>query len=81
MTEHKEDDQGAAVAAANELSLLSPYFIGQTLRRWYLSKRRDHHLHSAYCELKSAEQHTATALHFLTLATAVRGALEELEEK
>jgi hypothetical protein len=72
-----EEDQGAA--EAREISMLSPYVIGKTLRRWYLRKLIDHHVKSAQAEVKLAQQHNDSARYLLTLATAARGALEDLD--
>lgn len=75
----QEEDQRAT--AAREISMLSPYMLGLALRRWYLRKLIDHHVKSAQAEVKLAEQHNETARYFLTLATAARGALEDLGDK
>lgn len=80
MTAHQQDDyKSMAKDAARDLSRLSPYVLGKTLRRWYLRKLIDHHLNSARSEIESARNHNAAAAHFVTLATAARGQLEDLE--
>jgi hypothetical protein len=82
MTEHEPTataDQGEAKDAAREISMLSPYVIGRTLRRWYLRRLHDHHLKSAYAEIALARQHYEAAQYLLGLATAARAMLEESE--
>lgn len=79
MTEQQQDHRGEAAAAAREISLLSPFIFGRTLRRWYLRKLIGHHVQSALSELRSAQAHQEAALYLLTLATAARGQLEDME--
>jgi hypothetical protein len=80
MTAHQQDDyKSMAKDAARDLARLSPYMLGKALRRWYLRKLIDHHLNAARSEILSAHNHNAAARHFVTLATAARGALEEME--
>lgn len=74
-----KQDQGEAQAAAREISLLSPYLLGTALRRWYLRKLIQHHIKSAAAEVKLAAQHNEAARYLLTLATAARGQLEDME--
>jgi hypothetical protein len=82
MTEQEQnatDYKGDAKKAAREISMLSPYVFGRTLRRWYLRRLHDHHLKSAYAEITLARQHHEAAQYLLGLATTARAMLEELE--
>jgi hypothetical protein len=82
MTEHEQnatDYKGDAKEAAREISMLSPYVLGRTLRRWYLRRLYDHHLKCADAELALSRQHNETAQYFVGLATAVRATLEDME--
>jgi hypothetical protein len=82
MTKHEQnatDYKGDTKEAAREISMLSPYVFGRTLRRWYLRRLHDHHLKCAHAEIALAHQHNETAQYLLGLATAARAMLEELE--
>jgi hypothetical protein len=80
MTEEpKTTDYQDAKTAARELSMLSPYVIGRTLRRWYLRRLIDHHMKSAHAEFILARQHTEAAQYLVGLATAARAMLEDME--
>lgn len=79
MTEQQQDRQGEAAAADREISMLSRYIFGRTLRRWYLRRLIERHIKAALSELRTAEAHQETARYFIGLATAARGALEDME--